>query len=130
MSSKTGRDHLRGQRRERQSGNARRAYSRERDCSTEDAATGHHWNPTSENHGKWGEEPFLLGDIGNIDVQEDGQGTLSITSDLWSLDENRESSVLGESVVVHAGADDFTTQPDGASGDRIGCGVIELKKQT
>lgn len=32
--------------------------------------------------------------------------------------------IIGRSVIVHAMADDFTTQPAGNSGDKIGCGVI------
>lgn len=103
------------------------------DCSAEDAASaGGHWNPMGKEHGKWGMEPFHLGDIGNIDVGENGQGTLSLTTDLWTLGEPGEDdhSVIGKSVIVHAGADDFTTQPDGGAGDRIGCGVIAWKEQT
>lgn len=102
------------------------------DCSAADAASaGGHWNPTNEEHGQWGVEPFHLGDIGNIEVGEDGQGTLTLSTDLWTLDEDgkRARSVVGKSVVVHAGADDFTTQPSGASGARIGCGVITWKKE-
>ena len=32
--------------------------------------------------------------------------------------------IIGRSVVIHAMPDDFMTQPSGASGTRIGCGVI------
>lgn len=32
--------------------------------------------------------------------------------------------IIGRSVVIHAMADDFTTQPSGNSGMKIGCGVI------
>lgn len=32
--------------------------------------------------------------------------------------------VMGRSVIIHAKRDDFTTQPSGDAGDRIGCGVI------
>ena len=30
----------------------------------------------------------------------------------------------GSAILVHGGADDFTSQPSGDSGPRIGCGVI------
>jgi Cu-Zn family superoxide dismutase len=36
--------------------------------------------------------------------------------------------VLGRSVVIHADADDFTTQPSGKAGARIACGVIGVAK--
>lgn len=32
--------------------------------------------------------------------------------------------ILGRSVIIHAMPDDFTTQPSGNSGTKIGCGVI------
>ena len=32
--------------------------------------------------------------------------------------------IIGRSVIRHAMPDDFTTQPSGASGTKIGCGVI------
>ena len=31
----------------------------------------------------------------------------------------------GTSIVIHQGKDDYETDPDGKSGDRIACGVIE-----
>ena len=34
------------------------------------------------------------------------------------------SEIMGRSVIIHAKRDDFTTQPSGDAGDRIGCGVI------
>lgn len=34
--------------------------------------------------------------------------------------------VIGRSVIVHSHADDFTTQPSGNSGNKIGCGVIKV----
>ena len=36
----------------------------------------------------------------------------------------RISDILGRSVVIHALRDDFTSQPSGNSGEKIGCGVI------
>lgn len=33
--------------------------------------------------------------------------------------------VLGRSVIVHANPDDFTTQPSGNAGAKIGCGLIQ-----
>jgi len=49
------------------------------DCSSDDGkSTGGHWNPTVEDHGKWGEPPFHSGDIGNITIDQYGAGTLSL----------------------------------------------------
>ena len=97
------------------------------DCSAPDGTSaGGHWNPTSTAHGKWGEGEFHLGDIGNIMVAEDGTGSISLTTDLWEIGTGSDVDVVGKSIIVHAGADDFISQPSGAAGARIGCGVIEL----
>ncbi len=98
------------------------------DCSAEDGSSaGGHWNPSVEDHGKFAEEHFHLGDLGNIEVDENGYGSLTLTTDLWSLGTGDDNDVVGLSIVIHASADDFTTQPTGAAGGRIGCGVVVKK---
>lgn len=98
------------------------------DCGAADASSaGGHWNPTGEEHGKWGEHPFHLGDIGNIEVGDDDAGTLTLSTDLWAVGDGSDRDVVGKSIVVHEGADDYTSQPAGAAGKRIGCGVIDLE---
>ena len=97
------------------------------DCSAADGTSaGGHWNPTDVAHGKWGEGEFHLGDIGNMTVGDDGKGALGLTTDLWEMDTGSDRDVLGKAMIVHEGADDFTSQPSGAAGPRIGCGVIAL----
>ena len=97
------------------------------DCSAPDGTSaGGHWNPTGVAHGKWGEGEFHLGDIGNITVGEDGTGRITLTTDLWDIGTGSDVDVVGKGIIVHAGADDFVSQPSGAAGARIGCGVIVL----
>ena len=76
--------------------------------------------------GKWGDSSgFHRGDIGNFTVDENGNGSVSFSTDLWCLgcdDKNR--NILGKSIIVHKGADDFISQPSGAAGSRIACGGI------
>jgi Cu-Zn family superoxide dismutase len=99
------------------------------DCSSPDGkSTGGHWNPTAEPHGKWGDEVgFHRGDIGNFEVGSDGIGTISMTTDKWCLGcDDPTMNIMGKAIIVHAGADDFTSQPSGAAGARISCaGIIE-----
>ena len=97
------------------------------DCSAPDGTSaGGHWNPTGVAHGKWGVGEFHLGDIGNITVGEDGTGRITLTTDLWEIGTGSDVDVVGKGIIVHAGADDFTSQPSGAAGARIGCGIIVL----
>lgn len=98
------------------------------DCSAADGTSaGGHWNPTGEDHGVWGTAPFHLGDIGNITIGADGTGTISRTTDLWCVGCGEDNDVVGKGIIVHEGIDDFSSQPSGAAGARIGCGAIELQ---
>ena len=97
------------------------------DCSSPDGTSaGGHWNPTNVAHGKWGEGEFHLGDIGNITVGEDGTGKIELTTNLWEMGTGSDLDIVGRGIIVHAGADDFTSQPSGNAGARIGCGAIQL----
>ncbi len=97
------------------------------DCSAPDGTSaGGHWNPTGVAHGKWGEGEFHLGDIGNMTVDDQGMGKLELTTNLWEMNTGSDIDIVGKAIIVHAGADDFVSQPSGNAGARIGCGVIEL----
>lgn len=97
------------------------------DCSAEDGSSaGGHWNPTNKPHGKWGSpEGYHKGDIGNFKADANGNGTITMTTDEWCIgcgDANKD--ILGKSVIVHEGVDDFVSQPSGDAGGRISCGGI------
>ncbi len=83
-----------------------------------------HWNPTNQEHGKWGSAAFHLGDIGNVQLDADGKGSLTMSTDLWSLGGDAKTDIIGRAFIVHSGVDDYKTQPTGNAGSRIGCGVI------
>jgi superoxide dismutase, Cu-Zn family len=95
------------------------------DCSDTAKMAHGHWNPTNAQHGKWGSASFHSGDIGNVKLNAKGKGTLTLTTDLWSLGGKPDKNILGRSIIVHGGMDDYKTQPSGNSGTRIGCGVIQ-----
>ncbi len=99
------------------------------DCSAADGTSaGGHWNPTNEDHGVWGVPPFHRGDIGNITINANGSGTISRTTDLWCIGcGDEEKDIVNKGMIVHEGLDDFSSQPSGAAGARIGCGVIEMQ---
>ena len=98
------------------------------DCSSEDGkSAGGHWNPTSKQHGKWGHNNFHSGDIGNLRTNSKGEATIKHTSKIWQLGkEDDTTNIIGKAIIIHAGVDDFTSQPTGAAGKRIACGVISL----
>jgi superoxide dismutase, Cu-Zn family len=94
------------------------------DCGDNGKASHGHWNPKNVQHGKWGSSAFHAGDIGNVKLNANGKGTLTITTDLWTLGGKADKNILGKAIIVHSGVDDYTTQPTGNAGGRIGCGVI------
>ncbi len=96
------------------------------DCSAPDGSSaGGHWNPTHENHGKWGSASYHKGDIGNFNVDSNGNGTVSMTTDEWCIGcGDPKKDILGKSLIVHEKADDFKTQPTGDAGGRMACSAI------
>lgn len=95
-------------------------------CSDMGKAAGGHWNPTNMQHGKWGEGSYHAGDIGNIQLDGNGKGTMTMETDQWAIggtDKNKD--ILGKSIILHSGPDDFKSQPSGNSGSRIGCATIQ-----
>ncbi|MFC5195631.1 MULTISPECIES: superoxide dismutase family protein [Bizionia] len=99
------------------------------DCSSDDGtSSGGHWNPTGEPHGKWGDAAgYHKGDIGNLEADEKGNATISMSTDEWCIGcGDPAKDIIGKAVIVHKGVDDFTTQPTGDAGARVSCaGIIE-----
>jgi Cu-Zn family superoxide dismutase len=78
------------------------------------ANTGKHLGPDGAGH---------AGDLPNLEVKEDGTGTLKASSQKFKL-----ADLKGRTVVVHANPDNYTDDPPlGGSGGRIACGVIMQK---
>ncbi|WP_309894078.1 superoxide dismutase family protein [Archangium sp.] len=94
------------------------------DCSAADASSaGPHWNPFTKVHGAPDAEHHL-GDLGNIQISQDGKGTLKLSKAEWTLGDGANTDVVGKALVIHATADDLMTDPAGNSGARQACGVI------
>ena len=96
------------------------------DCTAADGSSaGGHWNPTFKKHGKWGVDEYHKGDIGNFMADEKGNGTISLTTEEWCIGGGDPAKdILGKGLIVHAGIDDFTTQPTGNAGARVACSAI------
>lgn len=95
------------------------------DCSASDGTSaGGHFNPDNTKHGAPDDEIRHVGDLGNVEAGEDGKAHLEITDAMVSM--QGDHSIIGRAVVIHAGEDDFTSQPTGAAGSRLACGVIGI----
>jgi Cu-Zn family superoxide dismutase len=97
------------------------------DCGGAGANAKGHWNPTNKKHGKWGSAEFHSGDIGNVILDASGKGKVTLETDLWSIGGDINTNILDKAIIVHSGTDDYTSQPAGNAGTRIGCGVIKSK---
>ena len=98
------------------------------DCSAPDAASAMgHFAPDGDPHGS-PDEPagrHHVGDLGNITTNQSGLAEIDKTDAEMTL-QTGEKSIVGRAVIVHAGADDLVSQPSGAAGARVGCGIIEI----
>ncbi len=95
------------------------------DCSAPDAkSAGEHFNPAHAPHGKAESGEHHLGDIDNLKAGPQGDATVNVLISGAKLSDGSPSDLIGKSFIVHAGPDDYKTQPSGNSGPRIACGVI------
>ncbi len=94
------------------------------DCSAEDfTSAGGHFNPTDDEHGAPSAAQHHAGDFGNIEASDAGVVSVELEMDVV-LDPSAPDSIIGKAVIVHAQADDLTSQPSGDAGSRVACGVI------
>lgn len=71
-----------------------------------------HYNPENVPH------PYHSGDLPPLFVN-DGYAYMRVFTNRFNV-----SEIVGKTVIVHDGADDFTSQPAGNSGNKIACGKI------
>ena len=86
------------------------------------ASAGGHWNPAARKHGFSNPAGHHAGDLPNVEVA--ANGVLSATVVLPGTSMATLLDADGASIVVHAAADDYATDPSGNSGARIACAVI------
>lgn len=95
------------------------------DCSAADfTSSGGHFNPAGVPHAGPMDAERHGGDLGNIEIGEDGSGSKELASDLITLAPGAPNSIVGLAVILHEGEDDLVSQPTGDAGGRIACGVI------
>ncbi|MBE3599551.1 MAG: superoxide dismutase family protein [Limnochordaceae bacterium] len=88
------------------------------DCTVGDAtdpflAAGGHFDDSGQPHGNHaGDFPVLFSNA--------GRASMTFFTSRLSV-----AAILGRAVIIHENPDDYRTQPAGASGKRLACGVIQ-----
>jgi Cu-Zn family superoxide dismutase len=96
------------------------------DCSAPDASSaGEHLNPRNAPHGgpMSSRDERHPGDLGNIIADDEGNVRIKLRDTV--LGSEPDFAYVGHALLVHASADDLSSQPSGNSGDPVSCGVIE-----
>jgi Cu-Zn family superoxide dismutase len=97
------------------------------DCSAADASSaGGHFNPTGAAHGRAGHGAHHAGDMDNLVANAAGVAKVDVHLRGVALGGGGPDDIIRRAIVVHANADDYSTQPAGNAGPRIACGVIEV----
>ncbi|MGA7487742.1 MAG: superoxide dismutase family protein [Xanthobacteraceae bacterium] len=99
-------------------------------CEPPFTSAGPHFNPAQKKHGKLNPEGHHAGDMDNIRIPASGNLTTRVVDKDITLEKDKPNSVFqegGTALVIHAGKDDYKTDPAGNAGDRIACGVIVSK---
>jgi Cu-Zn family superoxide dismutase len=97
------------------------------DCSAPDAmSAGGRFDPDAVAHSRHGQRVHHAGDMPNL--RADASGVARVDQLLEDVTVSPgPRSAAGRSLVVHRDPDDYTSQPAGNSGPRIGCAVIVLR---
>jgi Cu-Zn family superoxide dismutase len=91
-------------------------------------SAGGHFNPGALKHGMENPAGPHGGDLPNLVIGQGGTGSLTVLNPYITLADGDSGASLfhpgGTALVIHAGPDDYFTDPAGNSGERIACGVI------
>lgn len=106
---------------------------------------GHHWNRGSEQFIRYCNVSHLrdkvwakryAGDVGNIDIDDEGNGTFIIQTDFWTIGTNDNRDISGTVLYIHHKEEDFIGECDpnhehnhGHTNAKIAGGTIEFGSQ-
>ena len=87
---------------------------------------GPHFNPATKKHGLQSPDGPHAGDMMNFTVAANGTAKVTVANKAVTMADGANSIYAngGTALMIHATADDMKTDPGGAAGDRIACGVI------
>jgi len=93
-------------------------------CEPPFKSAGGHYNPDDSGHGIADDDGMHVGDMPNIHVPNSGVLEIEVLNTRLDLN-GKLFDDDGAAIVIHDGPDDYESNPAGAAGPRIACGVIE-----
>jgi superoxide dismutase, Cu-Zn family len=97
-------------------------------CEPPFTTAGGHFNPGGKKHGVMAADGPHAGDMLNLHIPADGSLVVEVLNAAVTLEKDKPNSLHkpdGTALVVHAGKDDYKTDPTGDAGGRIACGVVQ-----
>jgi Cu-Zn family superoxide dismutase len=97
-------------------------------CEPPFTTAGGHFNPDTKKHGLLAADGAHAGDMPNLHIPQSGDLTIEVLNAAITLEKGKPNSVFdadGSALIVHAGSDDYKTDPTGEAGGRIACGVVQ-----
>ncbi|MCO4753954.1 MAG: superoxide dismutase family protein [Bacteriovoracaceae bacterium] len=94
-------------------------------CDGNFTSAGGHYNPDDKPHGHPEESKHHIGDLGNFRSSATGSIVESRVYKHLSMNPNSQNYVGNRALIIHSKADDYSTQPTGGAGSRIGCAILQ-----
>lgn len=97
-------------------------------CEPPFTSAGGHFNPDNRKHGLMAPDGHHAGDMPNLHVPSSGDLEVEVVNAAITLERGKPNSVFdsdGSALIIHAGKDDYKSDPTGEAGGRIACGLVE-----
>ena len=97
-------------------------------CEAPFTSSGGHFNPGGKKHGMMAADGLHAGDMPNLHIPAGGALMVEVLNPAVTLEKGKPNSLFGPdgtALIVHAGKDDYKTDPTGDAGGRIACAVIQ-----
>ncbi|RPI31223.1 MAG: superoxide dismutase family protein [Hyphomicrobiaceae bacterium] len=97
-------------------------------CEPPFTTAGGHFNPEKKKHGMMASDGPHAGDMPNLHVPTSGELAVDVLNAAVTLEKGKTNSLFGPegtALIIHAGKDDYKTDPTGEAGGRIACGLVE-----
>ena len=97
-------------------------------CEPPFTTAGGHFNPAGKKHGMMAAEGQHAGDMPNLHIPASGELAVEVLNAAVTLEKGKPNTLFdadGSAMVIHAGKDDYKTDPTGEAGGRIACGVVQ-----